>query len=182
VKRSCRLRTRNDAIDPSRDIGRIENPAVQQAPAVPPIVLSLLQQQRAGSALPRFRTSAVPTTPSNVGCWGHTGKHLLVLSYAGEWVRQSFEKRSITYTASELPKSGLYVDFLPKLNSKMIRLVDNPRLVNQIAALERRTSRGGKDSVDHPPQGHDDLANVVAGVTGTARVQSRCECSGQSAA
>jgi hypothetical protein len=49
--------------------------------------------------------------------------------YAGEWVRQSFEKRSITYTASELPKSGLYVDFLPKLNSKTLRLVDNARLV-----------------------------------------------------
>jgi hypothetical protein len=88
--------------------------------------------------------------------------------YAGEWVRQSFEKRSITYTASELPKSGLYVDFLPKLNSKTIRLVNNARLVNQIAALERRTSRGGKDSIDHPPQGHDDLANVVAGVAHVA--------------
>jgi hypothetical protein len=34
-------------------------------------------------------------------------------------------------------------DFLPKLNSKTIRLVDNPRLVNQIAVLERRSSRGG---------------------------------------
>jgi hypothetical protein len=44
------------------------------------------------------------------------------------------------------------------------RLVDNPRLVNQIAAPERRTSRGGKDSIDHAPGAHDDLANVVAGV------------------
>jgi hypothetical protein len=24
--------------------------------------------------------------------------------------------------------------------------------------LERRTSRGGRDSIDHPPGGHDDLA------------------------
>jgi hypothetical protein len=68
--------------------------------------------------------------------------------YAGDGC---FEKRSITYTTSELPKSGLYVDFLPKLNSKTIRLLDNARLVNQIFALERRTSRGGKDSIDHPP-------------------------------
>jgi hypothetical protein len=55
-----------------------------------------------------------------------------------------------------VPKSGLYIDFLhidflPKLNSKMIRLVDNPRVVNQIAALERRTARGGKDRIDHAP-------------------------------
>jgi hypothetical protein len=33
-------------------------------------------------------------------------------------------------------------------------MVDNPRLVNQIAALERRTSRGGKDSIDHSPGAH----------------------------
>ncbi|MCD0421873.1 hypothetical protein LOC51_32070 [Rubrivivax sp. JA1024] len=46
----------------------------------------------------------------------------------------------------------------------MIRLVDNPRLINQLAALERKTSRGGKDTIDHPPAGHDDVANVVAGV------------------
>jgi hypothetical protein len=55
---------------------------------------------------------------------------------------------------SEAPKSGLYTDFLPKLNARTIRLVDNARLVNQIAALERRTSRGGKDSIDHPPNAH----------------------------
>ena len=46
----------------------------------------------------------------------------------------------------------------------MIELVDQPRLISQIASLERRTARGGRDSIDHPPNGHDDLANVVAGV------------------
>src|SRR5262245_64495887 len=29
--------------------------------------------------------------------------------------------------------------------------------------LERRTSRGGRDSIDHAPGGHDDLANAAAG-------------------
>ncbi len=33
-----------------------------------------------------------------------------------------------------------------------------------IVGLERRTSRGGRDSIDHGPGGHDDLANAVAGV------------------
>lgn len=84
--------------------------------------------------------------------------------YAGEWCRQAFEKRGIAYSPSEAPKSALYTDLLPKLNSRMIRLVDNPRLINQLAALERKTSRGGKDTIDHPPAGHDDVANVVAGV------------------
>jgi hypothetical protein len=84
--------------------------------------------------------------------------------YAGEWPRQAFQKRGIRYTCSEAPKSGLYVDLLPKLNSKTILLPDNPRLVNQLAGLERRTSRGGKDTIDHSPGAHDDIANVVAGV------------------
>ena len=37
------------------------------------------------------------------------------------------------------------------------------RLASQIVGLERRVSRAGKDSIDHAPHGHDDLANCVAG-------------------
>jgi len=32
-----------------------------------------------------------------------------------------------------------------------------------LLALERSTSRLGKDSISHPPGGHDDLINAVAG-------------------
>jgi len=32
-----------------------------------------------------------------------------------------------------------------------------------LAHLERRTHRSGKDSVDHPPHGYDDVANAVCG-------------------
>jgi hypothetical protein len=88
--------------------------------------------------------------------------------YAGEWPRQAFRKQGIEYTPSELNKSALYVDLLPKLNARSIRLLDNPRLLNQLASLERRTARGGKDSIDHPPNGKDDVANVVAGIASIA--------------
>ena len=44
-----------------------------------------------------------------------------------------------------------------------VELPDNPSLVNQFASLERRTSRAGRDVVDHPPGGRDDVANAVAG-------------------
>jgi hypothetical protein len=37
-------------------------------------------------------------------------------------------------------------------------------MIGQLCALERRTARGGRDSIDHPPGLHDDLANVAAGV------------------
>ena len=52
---------------------------------------------------------------------------------------------------------------LPLLNSGKIELVDHPRLVSQLCGLERRTARGGRDSIDHAPGQHDDLANAVAG-------------------
>jgi hypothetical protein len=38
--------------------------------------------------------------------------------------------------------------------------------VQQLVALERRTARGGRDTIDHPPGAHDDVANAVAGVIG----------------
>ena len=63
-----------------------------------------------------------------------------------------------------LAKSDLYVSFLPLLTSQMVELVDQPRLIQQIVGLERRTARGGRNTIDHAPNGHDDLANVVAGV------------------
>ena len=47
--------------------------------------------------------------------------------YAGEWPREAFRKRGVGYELSELPKSGLYVNLLPRLNSQTIRLIDNQR-------------------------------------------------------
>jgi hypothetical protein len=88
--------------------------------------------------------------------------------YAGEFPRELFRKRGITYECSELPKSDLFRDLLPKLNSGQIVLPRSDRLVNQITGLERRVSRAGRDSIDHGPGGHDDLANAVAGAASIA--------------
>jgi hypothetical protein len=38
-------------------------------------------------------------------------------------------------------------------------------LANQLASLEPRTSRGGKETIEHSAGAHDEVANVVAGVT-----------------
>jgi hypothetical protein len=84
--------------------------------------------------------------------------------YSAEWCAQAFEKRRIQYRHSELPKSALYLNLLPHLNGKTIRLLDHPRSINQIASLERRTARGGRDSIDHPAAGRDDVANAIAGL------------------
>jgi hypothetical protein len=52
-----------------------------------------------------------------------------------------------------------------------VDLLDNDRLVTQLTSLERRTSRGGRDSIDHAPGAHDDLANAMAGALVTAYKQ-----------
>jgi hypothetical protein len=84
--------------------------------------------------------------------------------YAGEWPVEGFAKQGISYQQSAKPKSELYTGLLPLINSCRIELLDNRRLVAQLCGLERRTARGGKDSIDHPPGQHDDLINAVAGV------------------
>ena len=84
--------------------------------------------------------------------------------YAGEWPREQFKKRSIAYIPAEKSKSDIYRDALPLLNSHRVALLDNPRLKSQLINLERRTGRGtGRDSIDHPLGGHDDLANAACG-------------------
>ena len=83
--------------------------------------------------------------------------------YAGLWPRERFAVHGVEYVVAEKTKSELYRDLLPLLNSGRIELLDNPRVVSQLVGLERRTARGGRDSVDHPPGAHDDLINAVAG-------------------
>jgi hypothetical protein len=84
--------------------------------------------------------------------------------YGGEFPRELFRKHGITYTCCGKSKSDLFRDMLPLLNSGGIVLPRSDRLVNQIVSLERRTTRAGRDSIDHAPNAHDDLANCVAGV------------------
>jgi hypothetical protein len=86
--------------------------------------------------------------------------------YAGEWPRERFRAHGISYRVAEHTKSELYQALLPRLNAGTIELLDHERLRKQLCALERRTSRGGRDSIDHPPKpkGRDDVVNAVAGV------------------
>ncbi|SDU29261.1 hypothetical protein [Halopseudomonas salegens] len=84
-------------------------------------------------------------------------------AYAGEWPREQFRKHGIQYDKSSRNRSELYRDLLPLLNSGQVELPPLPVLHQQLVGLERRTSRGGRDSIDHAPGGHDDLANAVAG-------------------
>ena len=76
------------------------------------------------------------------------------------------------YEVSDKTRSDLYRDMLPVLNSGRVVLLDDEKAVSQIVGLERRTARGGKDSIDHAPGGHDDIANAVAGAISLASQSS----------
>jgi hypothetical protein len=84
--------------------------------------------------------------------------------YAGEFPKELFGKHGIRYEQSAKPKSELYLDTLAAINSKRVALLDNARLISQLVGLERRTSRSGRDSIDHSPGAKDDVANAVAGL------------------
>ena len=85
-------------------------------------------------------------------------------AYAGEWPREQFQKRGVRYQKSDRNKSEIYRDLLPLLNSGRVELPPDRTLQRELLGLERRTSRGGRDSIDHSPGAHDDVANAVAGV------------------
>lgn len=83
--------------------------------------------------------------------------------WAGQFPTESMAKHGIEVQPSDKTKSDIYREFLPLLNSGRIELLDHARLASQLAGLERRVARGGRDSIDHSPGSHDDVANAAAG-------------------
>lgn len=83
--------------------------------------------------------------------------------YGGEWPREQFRKLQVDYELATKTRSELYQALVPTINSRKVQMLDLPMLEAQLVALERRTTRGGRESIDHPPGGHDDVANAAAG-------------------
>lgn len=128
------------------------------------IVVDCLRATRGGS--PQAVTAEYAALLSEYGITRVTGDR-----YAGAWPGDEFQRHGIRYEPAEQPKSGLYQDALAALNSGRVELPPDDRMLSQFQSLERRTSRSGRDSIDHPPGGHDDRANAVAGLVaaGTRR-------------
>jgi hypothetical protein len=127
------------------------------------------QEARDGAVLDRLVEYRPPFSPEQVvtQCCAvletYAAKSVTGDRYAGEWAREPFRKGGVDYQPSAAPKSDLYRDLLPLLNSGRVELLEQPRLQAQLLRLERRISRAGKDSIDHAPGGHDDVANAAAG-------------------
>lgn len=102
--------------------------------------------------------------------------------YGGEWPREHFRKLGCEYELADKTTSELFGALLPAINSAQVELLDNPRLLTQLLSLERRTSRGGKDSIGHPAgrgsEYHDDLINAVAGLVSLLTARQPVACTG----
>jgi Transposase IS66 family len=84
--------------------------------------------------------------------------------------KSKLEQHGITYTPAEKSKSDLYLEALPLFTRGLISIPNIPPLIRELRLLERQAHRGGRESVDHPRRGSDDLANSVCGCSATASV------------
>jgi hypothetical protein len=133
------------------------------------MTLAIAHREGEHAVLDLVREVQPPFSPeSTVAEFADTLRYYRILEvegdrYGGEWPREQFHKRGVSYRVAERTKSEFYLEFLPLLTSGHCELLDNQRLITQLVGLDRRTARTGRDSVDHGPGGHDDLCNCVAG-------------------
>jgi hypothetical protein len=83
--------------------------------------------------------------------------------YSAEWVTSAFENAGISYVPADKNKSELYLESLPLFTRAGISIPDHAPLLRELRLLERHTHKGGRDVVDHPRAGSDDLANALCG-------------------
>ena len=141
--------------------------------------LAIAHKQNGIAVLDAIRECAPPFSPDNVteefaefvksyGLREVTGDR-----YGGMWPVEKFAQHGIRYKHSKQTKSDIYQAILPLINSGQVELLDNRTLRVQFEGLDRRVARSGKDSIDHAPGGHDDVANSAAGALVCTSAPSR---------
>src|SRR5262249_10870113 len=91
---------------------------------------------------------------------------------AGQFPVDAFRMVGMDYLPADFTKSQAYLEFVAAVQSQRVELLDHARMLAQLNSLERRTARGGRDSIDHPPGGVDDVANEAALVCTIAAVKA----------
>jgi hypothetical protein len=111
---------------------------------------------------PPFDPHAVTHDYANLARQYHC-RSIMGDAYGAAWVRTAFEGEGIEYRRSPLTRSELYLEGLPLFTRGQIAIPDHDQLLRELRLLQRRTSRSGKDSVDHGVGGSDDHANSLFG-------------------
>lgn len=75
-----------------------------------------------------------------------------------------FARSGVRLVPSELDRSRLYLELVPRALSGSITIPNCPALLRELRGLERKRGFAGRDRVDHRPGAHDDRANALAGV------------------
>ncbi len=83
--------------------------------------------------------------------------------YAGNFATDEFARHGIACARSESPRSDIYLALLPAFAAGRIDILDHVRLIHELRGLERSVRAGGRERVDHPPNGADDCINAAAG-------------------
>ena len=112
------------------------------------------------------------SSPSRSSCILLKGYRIYTVegdAYGGEFAREPLKKHGISYQLAKKPKSDLYAHHsAADAELRPRRPARSPARIQQIIGLECHTARAGRDKIDHPPGGHDDLANAVAGLVARA--------------
>jgi hypothetical protein len=93
--------------------------------------------------------------------------------YGAELARSIYKEAGVRLTDAAHSRSDTYLKLLPLMTTGRIELPPDPVLRQELLGLERRTRSSGKDSVDHRPGAHDDLANAAA-LAAVAAAGERC--------
>ncbi len=92
------------------------------------------------------------------------GAHRVVSdNYAGTFVSGNFERHGIKFTRSSMVKSTIYLESVPHFMQGKVELIDHKKALRELRLLERRVSKSGRDTVDHPKNGSDDYINSLLG-------------------
>jgi terminase large subunit-like protein len=83
--------------------------------------------------------------------------------YSAAWVFSAFRDAGIKYLVSKPSASELYLEALPLFSRRHITIPNHAPLLRELRLLERTTHRSGRDTVTHPRNAHDDLANSLCG-------------------
>jgi hypothetical protein len=85
-------------------------------------------------------------------------------AYAAAWPITAFARHGVRFHTAALTTSELYLHTLPLWTAGRVSMLDVPRAVDQLCNLRRRLGQGGKETIMHPRNAHDDLSCVIAGV------------------
>ena len=83
-------------------------------------------------------------------------------AYGAEITRSVYREAGVELLTSDASRSELYMAMLPLFTTGRIEIPPDSRLRLELLTLERRTARGGKDSVDHRVGAQDDVCNAAA--------------------